>query len=390
MACTMYLIPSQESELLQGPGSVRKLPALIKAQGIQKPLVITDSVLMEKNLLRSMFEAFTAIGMPYAVYDGVQPNPSIDNVEDAYALYLKNGCDAIIGFGGGSSMDCAKVVAGRVVRPNLTADKLGGYFKIMLPIPKKLPRIFAVPTTAGTGAETTSAGVITDPGRNTKYTVNDFLIHPHYVVLDPELTLGLPPFFTAITAMDALSHSIEGYIGDAHCKISDIYSEAAIRMIFENIDKVYKNGGDLAARGQMLMASYYAGIVLNRALTGYVHPFAHKIGGMYHLPHGRVIGAVMPLVFEFYAAKVGRRLAKLADVINVSKPDMTDSQKAIAFIDAIRCFNRAYGIGATIPEIKEEDFEEIAQSIHRECIPYPVPRIMDDDDIFRLLRTLKG
>jgi len=390
MACTMYLIPSQESELLQGPGSVRKLPALIKAQGIQKPLIITDSVLMEKNLLGSMFEAFNTIGMPYAVYAGVQPNPSIDNVEDAYALYLKNSCDAIVGFGGGSSIDCAKVVAGRVVRPNLTADKLGGYFKIMLPIPKKLPRIFAVPTTAGTGAETTSAGVITDPGKNTKYTVNDFLIHPHFVVLDPELTLGLPPFFTAITAMDALAHATEGYIGDAHCRISDIYSEAAIRMIFENIDKVYKNGGDLAARGQMLMASYYAGIVLNRALTGYVHPFAHKIGGMYHLPHGRVIGAVMPLVLEYYGDTVSKRLAKLADVINVSKPDMADAQKAAAFIETIRCFNRVYGIGATIPEIKAEDFGEIAQSVHRECIPYPVPRIMDDDDIFRLLRTLKG
>ena len=390
MACSMYLIPSQESGLLQGPESVKKLPTLIKAQGIQKPLVITDPILMEKNLLANLFEAFTAIGMPYAVYDGVQPNPSIDNVEDAYAIYLKNGCDAVVGFGGGSPMDCAKVVAGRVVRPHLTADKLGGYFKIMFPVPKKLPRIFAVPTTAGTGAETTSAAVITDPKRNTKYTVNDFMIHPHFIVLDPELTLGLPPFFTAITAMDALSHSIEGYIGNARCKVSDIYSEAAIRMIFENIDKVYKNGGDLTARGQMMIASYYAGIVLNRALTGYVHPFAHKIGGMYHLPHGRVIGAVMPLVFDFYGTTVSRRLAKLADVINVSIPDMSESRKAATFIEAIRAYNRTYGIGATIPELREADFREIADSIHWECIPYPVPRIMDDDDIFRILRTLKG
>lgn len=390
MACTMYLIPSQKSELLQGPGSVRKLPALIKAQGIQNPLVITDSILMEKNLLGGFLEALKAIKMPYAVYDGVQPNPSIDNVEDAYRLYLKNGCDAIVGFGGGSSMDCAKVVAGRVVRPNLTADKLGGYFKIMFPIPKKLPRIFAVPTTAGTGAETTSAGVITDPGKNTKYTVNDFLIHPHFVVLDPELTLGLPPFFTAITAMDALSHSVEGYIGDAHCRISDIYSEVAIRMIFENIDKVYKNGSDLAARGQMLIASYYAGIVLNRALTGYVHPFAHKIGGMYHLPHGRVIGAVMPLVLEYYGSSASRRLAKLADVINASTPDMTQKEKAATFIEAIRSYNCSYGIAATIPELQEKDFEEIARSIHRECIPYPVPKIMNNDDVYTLLRRLKG
>jgi alcohol dehydrogenase len=390
IAYSMYLIPSQESVLLQGVGSIKKLPAMIKAQGIQKPLIITDHILMEMNLLGSLFAAFDAVGMPYAVYDGVQPNPLVDNVEDAYALYLKNGCDALIGFGGGSPMDCAKVVAGRVVRPNLTADKLGGYLKIMLPFPKKLPRIFAVPTTAGTGAETTSAAVITDPGKNAKYTVNDFLLHPHFIVLDPELTIGLPPFFTAITALDALSHAIEGYIGIAHCKVSDIYSEAAIRMIFDNIDKVYKNGSDLAARGQMIIASYYAGIVLNRALTGYVHPFAHKIGGMYHLPHGRVIGAVMPLVFDYYGATVSKRLAKLADVINVSKPDMSDSQKAATFIEAIRNLNHTYGIGATIPELREADFGEIAKSIHLECIPYPVPKIMDDNDIFKLLRMLRG
>lgn len=386
----MYLIPSQNSELLQGPGSIQKLPALINAQGIKKPLIITDRVLMEKNLLGSLFAAFKAIGMPWAVYDGVQPNPSIENVEDAYALYLKEGCDAVVGFGGGSPMDCAKVVAGRVVRPDLTADKLGGYFKIMLPVPRKLPRIFAVPTTAGTGAETTSAGVITDPRKNTKYTVNDFLIHPHFIVLDPELTLGLPPFFTAITAMDALAHATEGYIGHGRCKASDIYSEMAVRMIFENIDKVYHNGSDLAARGQMMLASYYAGIVLNRALTGYVHPFAHKIGGMYHLPHGRVIGAVMPLIFEYYGQTIRKRLARLADIINVSKPEMRDTQKAAAFIESIRSFNRQYGIGAAIPELKESDFKEIADSIHRECIPYPVPKIMDNHDIFRLLRALKG
>ncbi|MBU0994580.1 MAG: iron-containing alcohol dehydrogenase [Proteobacteria bacterium] len=390
LAYSMYLIPPQTSELLQGPGSVKKLPALIKTQGIRKPLIVTDSILMEIRLLDKLFAAFDEIGMSYAIYDGVQPNPSVDNIEDAYALYLKNGCDAVIGFGGGSSMDCAKVVAGRVVRPNLTADKLGGYFKIMLPIPKKVPRIFAVPTTSGTGAETTSAGVITDPKKNTKYTINDFMIHPHFIILDPELTLGLPPFLTTITAIDALSHVIEGYIGSAHCQTSDIYSEVAIRMIFDNIDKVNKNGKDIVARSQMMMASYYGGIVLNRSLTGYVHPFAHKIGNMYNLPHGRVIGAVMPAVFDFYGKTVEKRLARLADIINISHPSMSDAQKTKAFIEAIRTMNQAYGIDATIPELKESDFKEIAHSIHWECIPYPVPKIMDDNDIFRLLRVLKG
>ncbi len=390
LAYSMYLVPPQDSAVMQGAGSIRKLPALMKAQGVRKPLIVTDSMLMELGLLEGLFAGLDAIGMSYALFDGVQPNPTIDNVEDAYALYMKNGCDALVGFGGGSPMDCAKVVAGRAVRPHLTADRLGGYMKVMLPVPKRLPRIFAVPTTAGTGAETTSAAVITDPAKHTKYTVNDFLIHPHFIVLDPELTLGLPPFFTAVTALDALSHSIEGYIGTAHCRVCDVYSESAVRIIFENIDKVYKNGGDLYSRGQMLLASYYAGIALNRSLTGYVHPFAHKIGGMYNLPHGRVIGAVMPLVFEYYGETVHKRLGRLADIINVSSPEMSDSRKAAAFVEAIRGINRTYGIGETIPELKESDFREIADSIHRECIPYPVPKIMDDEDVFRLLRMLKG
>lgn len=390
LAYSYYLMPPQKSVLLEGPGSVKKLPALLRTNGIKKPLVVTDSLLIKLDLLQGLFAGFDAITMPYAVYSGVQPNPTVDNIEDAYAQYIKNGCDAVVGFGGGSSMDCAKVVAGRVAKPGLTADRMGGYFKIMLPVPKRLPRIAAVPTTAGTGAETTSAAVVTDPATHVKYTVNDFLIHPHFIVLDPELTLGLPPFITAVTAMDALSHATEGYIGGAHCAYTDSYTEKAVSMIFGNIDRACNNGKDIEARNRMLLASYYAGIVLNRALTGYVHPFAHKIGGMYDLPHGRVIGAVLPLVFEYYGAKVHRRLARLADVINASQPGMSDPRKAAAFIEAIRGFNRAYGIGETIPELQEPDFAEIARSIHRECIPYPVPTIMDDNDVFMLLRRLKG
>ncbi|HQP30523.1 MAG TPA: iron-containing alcohol dehydrogenase [Deltaproteobacteria bacterium] len=393
MAYSMYIVehfPSQTSVVMQGAGSVKKLPALIKAQGIRKPLVVTDSVLMQLNLLKGLFESFDAINMPYAVYDGVQPNPSIDNIEDAYALYRKEGCDAFVGFGGGSSMDCAKVAAARAAKPELTTDRLGGYFKVMLPIPKKLPRIFAVPTTAGTGAEATSAAVVTDPKKNIKYTVNDFLLHPHFIVLDAELTLGLPPSITAITAMDALSHSVEGYIGGAHSRLSDMYSESAVRFIFENIDKVYHDGSDLQARGNLMLASYYAGFVLNRALTGYVHPFAHKIGGKYHLPHGRVIGAVMPHVFEYYGETAYKRLGKLADVLNITDPSMSDSEKGKAFIEAIRGYNRTYGIAETIPEIKEADFPEIAKSIHWECVPYPVPKIMDTKDIYTLLKRIKG
>jgi alcohol dehydrogenase len=388
MAYSMYLVPPQKSGVIEGAGCVKKLPEMIRLKGRKKPLVVTDPVLMKLGLLKSLFAAFDAIGMPYALYDGVQPDPSIENIDGAYALYVKHECDCVLGFGGGSSMDTAKVVAARVAKPRLSTRKLGGYMKVLFPVPGKVPRIFAVPTTAGTGAETTSAAVVTDVAANKKYTVNDFLIHPHYIALDPELTLGLPPFFTAITALDALAHSTEGYIGQAHCKLSDAYTEKAVKMIFDTIDRVVKNGKDVEARFQMLRASYYSGIVLNRALTGYVHPFAHKIGGMYHLPHGRVIGAVMPLVFEYYGKTAAKRLGMLADIIGVSKPGMDDAAKAAAFIDAIRGFCKKYGIDATIPELKESDFPEIANSIHWECIPYPVPKIMNNEDVFGILKKM--
>lgn len=180
-------------KIISGPGSVKKLPQVIKEKGLSKMMIVTDKGLTGLNLLDGLYEGLKADGIDYVVYDKTQPNPSIDNIEEVRKLYLDNGCQGFIAFGGGSPMDCAKAAAARVVCPNKTVQKMRGQLKIR----KKLPPFFAVPTTAGTGSETTLAAVVTDTKTHEKYALNDPVLRPKYAVLDPELTVGLPPHITS-------------------------------------------------------------------------------------------------------------------------------------------------------------------------------------------------
>ena len=224
----MNFLDWSEPQLLEGKGSVLRLPEFIKSKGINKVLVVTDKGLMSLNLLDPMFEKLKEAGVEYVVYDGVQPNPTIPNIEAAREMYLKNGCEGFIAFGGGSSMDCAKVAAARVVKPNQTVRQMRGYLKVL----KKLPPFFAVPTTAGTGSETTVAAVVTDPETHEKNAINDICLRPKFAVLDPELTVGLPPHITSTTGMDALTHAVEAYIGRSNTKQTREQAEKATKLIF--------------------------------------------------------------------------------------------------------------------------------------------------------------
>lgn len=184
----MPVLNWDEPELLKGAGAIKELPAFVKSKGVNSVLVVTDKGLMGLNLLQSLFENLDAQGIKYVIYDGVQPNPSIENIEQARRLYLKNGCEGIIAFGGGSPMDCAKAAGARVMNPNKTVAQMRGQLKVT----HKLPPFFAVPTTAGTGSEATLAAVVTNMQTHEKYAINDPKLRPKYAVLDPELTTGLP------------------------------------------------------------------------------------------------------------------------------------------------------------------------------------------------------
>lgn len=372
-----------EPERLEGPGAIKKLPALIKSKGIKNVMIVTDKGLMGLHLLDSLFEALDAEGVKYSVYDGTQPNPTINNIEDARSLYVENNCEAIIAFGGGSPMDCAKVAGARVVRPNTPVPKMRGLLRVI----KKLPPLFAVPTTAGTGSETTLAAVVSNPETHEKYPINDPVLRPKYAVLDPELTVGLPKHITSTTGMDALTHAVEAYIGHSNTKNTEKKAEMATKMIFENIKKVYENGADVEARGQMLLASYYAGVAFTRAYVGYVHAIAHNLGGMYGIPHGLANAIILPYVLEYYGDTAHERLARLAEIVGID--GASDAEKANKFIAAIKQFNEDMNIPTKIEQIQEKDIPTIVKRALKEGNPlYPVPKLMNEADCEAVIRQL--
>lgn len=374
-----------EPTLLEGSGAILKLPSLIKEKGISRVLVVTDKGLMSLKLLDPLFEELKKQEIEYFIYDEVKPNPTISNIEDCKDVYIDNKCEGIIAFGGGSPMDCAKGAAARIVKPNKTIPQMRGYLKIN----KKIPPFFAIPTTAGTGSETTLAAVISDPSTHEKYAIADMSLRPKYAVLDPNLTLGLPPQITSTTGMDAYTHAIEAYIGKSNVKITRRYAEEASKLIHENLEVAYKNGKDIKARENMLKASYLAGAAFTRAFVGYVHAIAHNLGGMYNTPHGLANAVILPYVLEWYGKSIYKPLAKLADIIGISKENMSNEEKAKLFISDIRRMNREMQIPEKFDFIKEEDIPTIVSRALKEGNPgYPVPKIMNKKDMEYVIRQL--
>ena len=381
----MCLMDWSEPTLLEGAGSVLKLPEFIKGKGVNKVLVVTDKGLMGLHILDPLFAKLDEVGVEYVVYDGVQPNPTIPNIEECKDMYIQNGCEGIIAFGGGSPMDCAKAAGARVVKPNQSVRDMRGQLKVH----KKLPPFFAVPTTAGTGSETTVAAVVTDPETHEKNAINDTCIRPKYAVLDPALTVGLPPHITSTTGMDAMTHAVEAYIGRSNTKETIREAETAAKLIHSNLEIAYNDGKNLEARGNMLKGSYYAGRAFTHAYVGYVHAIANNLGGLYGTPHGLANAVILPYVLDYYADAAYPKLAKLADIIGITTPDMSVADKGKAFIAEIRRMNKAMNIPEKFDMIKEEDIPTLVERALKEGNPlYPVPKIMDKKDCEAVIRKL--
>ena len=361
------ILPYREPKLLKDND---ELIALLQEKQVKSVLLVTDKGIRGLGLTETLENQIKSNDIKLAVYDDTVANPTTKNVAEALDMYKSNDCEAIIAFGGGSAMDCAKATGARVARPKKPLSKMKGILKVN----KKLPLLIAIPTTAGTGSETTLAAVITDSETRHKYAINDFLLIPEYALLDANLTVGLPKFVTATTGMDALTHAVEAYIGRSTTKQTRDYALRAVKLIFENLETAYTDGTNLEARQNMLQAAYLAGLAFTKSYVGYIHAIAHSLGGKYNHAHGLANAIIMPYVLKKYGKKIFKKLWELGVYANLFDESTPIEVGAKYFIEKIENMNANMGIGTRIDEIKTEDIPFLAMTAEKEANPlYPVP-----------------
>ncbi len=359
------ILPYRDPKILN---SINELPAEFASKGINKVLLVTDPVI--RSLTGELENLLPQAGIECIVYDKTNANPTVANVDEALALYIGKHCQALIGFGGGSSIDCAKAVGARVACPRKSLAQMKGILKIG----RRIPLLAAIPTTAGTGSETTVTTVITDDKTHYKYPISDFPLIPKIAVLDPKVTFSLPANLTATTGMDAMTHAIEAFIGGSTTRKTREYSIRAVKLIIQNIEKAYKDGQDENARRNMLLASNLAGGAFSRSYVGYVHAVAHSLGGAYNIPHGLANSVLLPIVLRRYGSKAWKKLAILAVAGGVAQANDSVQVAAEKMIAEICRLNAAMGIPEKLKGIKVEDIPELARRADKEANPlYPVP-----------------
>lgn len=378
------LMPYKEPKVLHSLG---ELGPMFTHKHIRRVLIVTDQGLVKAGVVAMVEEALVAAGIEYAIYADTVPNPTTLNVEHARKLYKESGAEAFIALGGGSAMDCAKAAACRIARPRTSVHHMGGVLKVWV----RLPLLVAIPTTAGTGSETTLAAVITDKETHHKYAIMDFPLIPPVAVHDYHLTTGLPPHITSTTGMDALVHAVEAYIGRSTNNYTRSMAVEAVRLIHQNLLTAYSDGQNAEARQKMLRAAFCAGNAFSRSYVGYVHCVAHSLGGMYGTPHGLANAVLLPIVLREYGAVIYPKLARLARLSGVVEEGLSDEQTAIAFIGWVQQMNDTMQIPHTIDAIRDEDIPTMVGYAEAEGNPlYPVPVLWGKEELTRIYQLAKA
>jgi alcohol dehydrogenase len=370
--------------LFTGPGSSLQLCEHIAGTGVKSLLVVTDAMLVKIGLLKPMLEKLGALGVKVTVYDGVLPNPTIEQIENGLALLKQANCTAILAIGGGSSIDAAKVIAARATNPYRIVHMSG-----LMRVAFKLLPMYAVPTTAGTGSEVTIAAVVSDPASTRKFAIMSPRLVPLAAALDGALMTGLPPPITAATGMDALTHAVEAYLSRNRTSKTDAEALEATRLIMQNLPTAVKNGGNVEARQNMALASFKAGVAFTTAGVGYVHAIAHNFGAYYHVPHGLANAIILPRVLDFSKPDCTDRLATLAEVSGLKQGGESAAQLADAFIARIRAMNQEFGIPTQVDKLREQDIAAITgKALFEAHLYYAVPRYMDRPECEAFIRQM--
>ncbi len=378
------VLPYREPKILN---SYKELAGLLVASNKHNVLLVTDKGITNLGLPNELINTLKSVNLGVVVYDNTVANPTTDNVEEASSLFHHTECDCLIAFGGGSAMDCAKAVGARVARPNKTLSQMKGILKVG----KKIPLLIAIPTTAGTGSETTLASVITDSKTRHKYAINDFPLIPSYALLDEKLTVGLPKHITSTTGMDALTHAIEAYIGRSTTKQTRACALKASKLIFENLFAAYTDGNNLTARKNMLIASNLAGVAFTKSYVGYVHAIAHSLGGKYNIAHGLANAIILPYMLKKYGKCIYKKLWQMGVYAGLFNKSTSKEVGAKIFIEKIEEMNSQMNIGTTISEININDIPTLAKTAQDEANPlYPVPKLFTAKELEEVYLEVKN
>lgn len=381
MRAMLPVLPYRKPKILN---DICEVPRLLKEKGKKRALIVADPVIMQLKLADPMLREFEKCGKMYSIYDKVVPNPTTKECEEAREMYIADGCDCLVAIGGGSSLDCAKAVGARIARPKKPLNKMEGILKIM----KKIPLLVAIPTTAGTGSETTLAAVICDAETRHKYAIDDFPLIPSYAVLDGSILKTLPPKVISTTGIDALTHALEAYLGRSTTADTRRDSLNAMKLIFENLERAYRDK-DEESLDNMLHASHYAGRAFSKSYVGYVHALAHALGGKYNTPHGLANAVLLSPVLKAYGRAIHKKLKKICIFCGFAENDVSPEKAAKIFFERLDKLERNLDIPTTLAEIEEGDLDLLVNYAYREAYPlYPVPVLWDRDQLKAMYRKV--
>ena len=367
-----------------GKGAINEIPGLAKARGFSHIFVCSDPDLIKFGVTAKVTSLLDEAKIPYTVYSGIKPNPTIENVKDGVAAFRACGADSIIAIGGGSSMDTAKAIGVIITNPEFAdVRSLEG----VAPTKNHAVPTIAVPTTAGTAAEVTINYVITDTEKERKFVCVDEHDIPEFAVVDPEMMASMPKGLTAATGMDALTHAIEGYTTKAAWAMTDMFHLEAIRLIARHLRGAVENRPE--DREGMALAQYVAGMGFSNVGLGIAHSIAHTLGAHYDTPHGVACAMMLPIVMEYNQACTGEKYREIARAMGVAGvDDMSQEEYRKAAVEAVRQLSLDVGIPTKNDKIREEDLDVLAADAYADACRPGNPRDTSVEDLKALYRRI--
>ncbi|MGI6256535.1 MAG: iron-containing alcohol dehydrogenase [Anaerovoracaceae bacterium] len=379
----LFFIPQN---IITGENAIQMSMDYMNAYG-EKALVVTDEAMVKFGNVKKLTDELDRIGKKYVIFPGINTEPTHSMIDEGVKIYGEEGCDFLIGIGGGSPLDAMKAIGAVVTNGGSITEYMG---KV---IEKSLPPTVAIPTTAGTGSEATKVSIITNTDTDVKMLLNDAKLMADLAVVDPVFTLTVPPEVTVATGVDALTHAIEAFTSIKAFPMTDLFAKSAVKKIFDNIYEVYTNGSNMNARREMATAALEAGIAFSNASVTIVHGMSRPIGALFHVPHGQSNAILLSVCLKYIKPGAVARLAELAKTIGVFRQGMTNDEAADAFVTATIALLRTLHV-KTIQDsgVTEKEFFKHIPKMAKDALASGSPgntrRTPNQDDIENLYKEL--